>query len=217
LEDPKQTYTAEDYRRQKWAYKKVFEIFSRVKRRVAAQVWGVSDKESWLGADRQPLLFDRNFEKKPAYDGVREALIGEISGIRTLRIICSNSYLSPGETQNANSSAQLLVASNRQPVPLPQWEILPAELFAAYRLRSMSSDRCLAPLQNRWFGAVGTQPLALNERNQQWYLFPVGNNHFLAFNAQSFLLLQQNFQRRTSNPVTVGPLFSLFLGIWKIE
>lgn len=36
--------------------------------------WGVTDLYSWLGVDRQPLLFDPDGMRKPAYFGVREAL-----------------------------------------------------------------------------------------------------------------------------------------------
>ena len=37
-------------------------------------VWGVSDRDSWFGADQAPLLFDTNFAKKPAYDAVVRTL-----------------------------------------------------------------------------------------------------------------------------------------------
>ena len=37
-------------------------------------VWGVSDRDSWLGADKIPLLFDDAFQPKPALAAVREAL-----------------------------------------------------------------------------------------------------------------------------------------------
>jgi endo-1,4-beta-xylanase len=37
-------------------------------------VWGVSDRYSWLGADRQPLLLDAGYQPKPALASVRSAL-----------------------------------------------------------------------------------------------------------------------------------------------
>lgn len=37
-------------------------------------VWGISDRDSWFGADQAPLLFDTNFAKKPAYDAVVRTL-----------------------------------------------------------------------------------------------------------------------------------------------
>ena len=128
-------------------------------------------------------------------------------------LFCSNLYLSPSDLESANSPAQLENAESSA----PQWEILPAELFCTYRLCSTTENRYLQPIDNQWFGAVGTNELALNDSNQQWYLIPVGNNYFVVFNANSFLLLQQSYHTRGSNPVTVGPLFSLFLGIWKIK
>ncbi len=81
LEDPKPKYSEEDFLRQKSAYKKVFEIFARVKRRVAAQTWGVSDKQSWLGANRAPLLFDSDFAKKPGLLWDSRSAIGRDLGL----------------------------------------------------------------------------------------------------------------------------------------
>lgn len=37
-------------------------------------VWGVSDRDSWFGADQAALLFDTSFAKKPAYDAVVRTL-----------------------------------------------------------------------------------------------------------------------------------------------
>ena len=37
-------------------------------------VWGISDRDSWLGADKIPLLFDDHLQPKPALAAVRETL-----------------------------------------------------------------------------------------------------------------------------------------------
>ena len=37
-------------------------------------VWGVTDRWSWLGAEKRPLLFDAEGRAKPALDAVRDAL-----------------------------------------------------------------------------------------------------------------------------------------------
>ena len=47
-------------------------------------IWGVDDSSSWLNTSANvtanrldyPLLFDKNFSKKPAYAGVKQALQG---------------------------------------------------------------------------------------------------------------------------------------------
>lgn len=71
LPPPKAYYDVDDLARQAAAYAKVAAIFSRAERCVSMQFWGVSDKQSWLGAARKPLLFDEVFRKKLAYDAVR--------------------------------------------------------------------------------------------------------------------------------------------------
>ncbi|MEM8865198.1 MAG: endo-1,4-beta-xylanase, partial [Planctomycetota bacterium] len=38
------------------------------------QTWGVYDGQSWLGDGKRPLLFDEQYQPKPAYDGVVDAL-----------------------------------------------------------------------------------------------------------------------------------------------
>lgn len=37
-------------------------------------VWGISDRDSWRGAANRPLLFDDQFQAKPAYAALRDAL-----------------------------------------------------------------------------------------------------------------------------------------------
>ncbi|RMZ67440.1 glycoside hydrolase family 10 [Pyrenophora seminiperda CCB06] len=41
---------------------------------VGVTVWGVSDKDSWIGASAVPLLFDGSFQAKPAYNELCSAL-----------------------------------------------------------------------------------------------------------------------------------------------
>ncbi len=71
LPPPKADYSEYDFQRQAAAYQKIAAIFSRAERCVSMQFWGVSDKQSWLGAQRKPLLFDEDFRKKSAYDAIR--------------------------------------------------------------------------------------------------------------------------------------------------
>lgn len=58
---------------QRLAYQKITQI-SVLAQVSAIQTWGISDIHSWLGAERFPLLFDRQYRFKPAYYGVLESL-----------------------------------------------------------------------------------------------------------------------------------------------
>jgi GH35 family endo-1,4-beta-xylanase len=70
-------YEFDDFVRQAEAYQKVAAIFSRAERCVSMQFWGVSDKQSWLGASRKPLIFDEVFRKKLAYDAITGVFLRE--------------------------------------------------------------------------------------------------------------------------------------------
>ncbi|KAJ6532837.1 glycoside hydrolase, partial [Mycena vulgaris] len=54
-------------------YNTVAKACLAVSRCVGITTWGVSDKDSWLGAAAAPLLWDTNFVRKPAYTGVDSA------------------------------------------------------------------------------------------------------------------------------------------------
>ena len=66
-------------------YHDIVEVCVRQPACTALTFWGVSDRYSWLnsfsesgcgGRSPQPLLWDNNYDKKPAYTGVMEALTG---------------------------------------------------------------------------------------------------------------------------------------------
>lgn len=58
-------------------YAEIFEVFNRHRDKISrVTFWGVADHHSWLnnwpmsGRTSYPMLFDRNFEPKPAYEAV---------------------------------------------------------------------------------------------------------------------------------------------------
>lgn len=66
--------TASDYEAQKQTFKKVVETFLKARRHKTLVIWGLRDgSPGWL-TNNHALLFDENYNKKPAYFGVQEAL-----------------------------------------------------------------------------------------------------------------------------------------------
>ncbi len=66
-----------DYEQQKQTYKRIVQTFLAARRHKTLVIWGVHDGDpDWL-PNGHPTLFNENFEKKPAYFGVQEALVGQ--------------------------------------------------------------------------------------------------------------------------------------------
>ncbi len=61
------TVNQDSYLRQARLYKQVFDLLKSKKNNISTvMLWGITDADSWL-AQYDPLLFDRNFQAKPAY------------------------------------------------------------------------------------------------------------------------------------------------------
>ncbi|MFB9800449.1 endo-1,4-beta-xylanase, partial [Streptomonospora salina] len=73
-----------DLEQQAQDYRTVMDACGAVDGCVAVTVWGVSDQYSWVpdtfDGQGAPLLFDDNYQRKPAYDAVHEALGGSTGG-----------------------------------------------------------------------------------------------------------------------------------------
>ena len=75
---------SEPLEREKEIYRQVMDACLEHERCIAFMTWGISDRRSWITngrfsinkglEDSQPLLFDSNFSKKPAYYGILESL-----------------------------------------------------------------------------------------------------------------------------------------------
>jgi endo-1,4-beta-xylanase len=64
---------------QRAAYQEVAEVWLEHNNGGWLQTWGVYDRYTWLGAETRPLLFDEEYNRKPAYYGVRDALLADTS------------------------------------------------------------------------------------------------------------------------------------------
>lgn len=62
------------------AYRRVTEIWLQHSGGGWLQTWGVSDRYSWLGEGKRPLLFDEQLEPKPAYFSLQKALLAVPAG-----------------------------------------------------------------------------------------------------------------------------------------
>lgn len=68
--------TAADFEAQKQAYKSVISVFLASRRHQSIIIWGLQDSAGgFAGLDALP--FDQNFQKKSAYYGIQEALLGQ--------------------------------------------------------------------------------------------------------------------------------------------
>ena len=68
-----QQYTEEIQQMQEKKYKDLFEIMRKYKDNISCVTfWNLSDRDSWLGANNYPLLFDSEYQRKPVYYTVRD-------------------------------------------------------------------------------------------------------------------------------------------------
>jgi len=171
--------------RQKQAYKKVATIFlNNPTRGKYFQTWGLTDKHTWwdnyepLNAPHQPLPFDRNYQRKPAYWGLHEAfnegvavedkLVGELR----IRNLWSNTYLHQNyDFPGANTSLQKL----RPDWYSQRWNIEASDANN-YRLRSSWGGHYLNNIGNYDDAPVQVFTLNPNWWSQQWSIEKVFNN-----------------------------------------
>ena len=68
-----QVYTEEIQQQQEKKYKDLFEIMRKYKKNISCVTfWNLGDRDSWLGANNYPLLFDSEYQRKPVYYTVRD-------------------------------------------------------------------------------------------------------------------------------------------------
>jgi endo-1,4-beta-xylanase len=74
--------TEQKLQQQAESYRRILEAALEHPACSAVIIWGVHDAQSWVDytfqGETAPLLFDNSFNRKPAYDAVRKALLAEI-------------------------------------------------------------------------------------------------------------------------------------------
>ena len=68
-----QVYTEEIQKMQQDKYAQLFDVLRKYKKNISCVTfWNVCDRDSWLGANNYPLLFDKDNQRKPVYYTVRD-------------------------------------------------------------------------------------------------------------------------------------------------
>ena len=68
-----QEYTEELQKMQQDKYAQLFDVLRKYKKNISCVTfWNVCDRDSWLGANNFPLLFDKDNQRKPVYYTVRD-------------------------------------------------------------------------------------------------------------------------------------------------
>lgn len=171
--------------RQKEAYKKVTSIFLRNSTRGKYfQTWGLTDKHTWWdnfkpqNAPHQPLPFDRNYQKKPAYWGMFEAfnvsvdVKDSLTGELRIRNLWSNTYL---HQNHAFPGAQTSLLNLRSEWYSQRWNIETSDA-GTYRLRNSWGSHYLNNTGD--YDDAPVQVYTLNSAwwSQQWQIEKVQDN-----------------------------------------
>ncbi|MFO1063381.1 MAG: endo-1,4-beta-xylanase [Pirellulales bacterium] len=167
--------SAADLSRQAAAYRKVLEIFLRVKG-ISLQTWGVSDKKSWLGPKQFPLLFDSNYQPKPAYKELRKAL-GDLSGKHMLVHPATGKAMMVVNTATGPTLQTKSVVLNALPWPIggdnPTVELV-IEAPGVYRIVSDRSS--VQPVSAAARSDVGLSTTITQQTVQRWRFKPTTGN-----------------------------------------
>lgn len=206
--------TAENLELQKQAYRKITEIFVAAPRAVGMTIWGVSDKQSWLGEQQFPLLFDRNFNKKPAYFGVQEGLAGDLSGYRIFRHAWLDGSPEFREDVRPNQKVDFSFDDSGADQPTVLLSLLDVS-SQTYQILDPSSGQAMTLKNGQWTRPVRMNDADVDDQRQDWVLTHLCRDYYLASSGASNRHLQPTFKSRNRLLVGAGPWF--LLGIWRIE
>ncbi|MET7280657.1 endo-1,4-beta-xylanase [Kribbella sp. NPDC005582] len=173
------------------AYANTVRACMNVARCTGITTWGVRDSDSWRGGEN-PLLFDRNGNKKSAYDAVLTVLNGTPTGSPVqvgvnYRLVAQHSGKAADIAGASTAAGALLQQWSSSGGTNQQFDFLDSG-SGYYRIRARHSGLVLQAASSSTGADVSQQP-DTNATAQQWQVSDHGNGVVSLINRQSGLAL----------------------------
>jgi len=173
--DPSPTPNDTDLENQGGAYFQVAQACMAEPNCTAIVTWEFTDRDSWLGASREPLPFSSNYQKKPAYYALQAALEGPVNLTSLASDLCS-------EDPGSRSSGTLLRQASCD-TSGPSNQLWKLKLFAqngSYNIISDYSNLCMDVVGKSTQDGAQVQQyrcVTVGQANQLWEIVAVDGGY----------------------------------------